>query len=324
MRAVDAAVRDRPSGASRTKRRWIPVSALDFVGCDSQRMTLAEFEELDEGRRVEFFDSAAGLAWMAREPPMAGHEQPIRILSQLAARIAMVRGSSIWCLGMTDLRLRDRSSGQLRVMQPDEMLFLDRGQWQRVGQGHLQVEEQERPDVVLEVDHTTDTRRNKVHLYEEWGFPELWVEVPDAYAPSRPRSLAMGLSIYLLKSGRYVKAAESRAFPGWRAPEIHRALNEGVMSPQTAEALARVGRALGEREGTGPEDDLLLRQQRAEGRAGLVRALLASRGIVVPEGFPSAHQRTAVAGASDAAILVAATAAGTFADFLARLDVPTS
>ena len=38
------------------------------------------------------------------------------------------------------------------------------------------------PDVVLEVDHTTDVRRAKLGLYEAWGFPEVWVEVPDAGA----------------------------------------------------------------------------------------------------------------------------------------------
>ena len=27
------------------------------------------------------------------------------------------------------------------------------------------------PDVVLEVDNTTDVRRGKLSLYESWGFP---------------------------------------------------------------------------------------------------------------------------------------------------------
>ena len=41
------------------------------------------------------------------------------------------------------------------------------------------------PDVVVEVDHTTDVRRKKLWLYEEWGFPEVWVEVPEWESPSR-------------------------------------------------------------------------------------------------------------------------------------------
>ena len=48
------------------------------------------------------------------------------------------------------------------------------------------VGEHDIPDVVLEVDHTTDVRRGKLLQYEAWGFPELWVEVPDWAASSRP------------------------------------------------------------------------------------------------------------------------------------------
>ena len=33
--------------------------------------------------------------------------------------------------------------------------------------------------MVMVVDNTTDVRRGKLALYESWGFPELWVEVPD-------------------------------------------------------------------------------------------------------------------------------------------------
>ena len=55
------------------------------------------------------------------------------------------------------------------------------------------------PDVVLEVDHTTDVRRGKLKLYESWGFPELWVEVPEHRVASRPRGLVPGLTIHLLE-----------------------------------------------------------------------------------------------------------------------------
>ena len=34
------------------------------------------------------------------------------------------------------------------------------------------VGEHDLPDVVLEVDNTTDVRRGKLGLYEEWGFPK--------------------------------------------------------------------------------------------------------------------------------------------------------
>ena len=128
-----------------------------------------------------------------------------------------------------------------------------------------------------------------------------------------------------------MEAAESRAFPGWRAVEIHRALNEPAISEETAAVLWRVGRALGEREGTGPEDDSLLgdfgRRERAlgiaegharglnTGMAGMAAAILRRRGIAVSEGF--AAELAARRGSSPEAVLEAASAAEDEADFLA-------
>ena len=102
-------------------------------------------------------------------------------------------------------------------------------------------------------------------LYESWGFPEVWVDVPDAPSPSRPRARRPGLTIHLLEDGRYRAAAESRALPGWTAAEIHEALNEAEPSARTSAVLERVGGVLGAREGTGPDDDPLMRSQRRQG-----------------------------------------------------------
>ena len=52
------------------------------------------------------------------------------------------------------------------------------------------VGEDDFPDVVLEVDHTTDVHRGKLALYEAWGFPEVWAEVPDE--PAAPASAGVG------------------------------------------------------------------------------------------------------------------------------------
>ena len=183
------------------------------------------------------------------------------------------------------------------------------------------VGEDDFPDVVLEVDHTTDARRGKLPLYESWGFPEVWVDVPEAPSPSRPRSRRPGLTIHLLEGGRYREAADSRAFPGWTAAEIHAALNEPAPSAQTSAVLERVGAALGAREGTGPDDDPLLRSQRRQGfergRAEMVRQILRSRGIEVSEEFPG--DATALAAATEAALLTAAFACTDQTDFLAAL-----
>lgn len=175
------------------------------------------------------------------------------------------------------MRLVDPEGLRLRSMHPDEMVFLRPERMDSIGVLFLQVGKDVYPDVVLEVDHTTDVRRSKLALYEEWGFPEVWVDVPDAYSPSRPRRAQPGLRIHLLEDGRYVEAEESRAFPGWRATEIHEALNEELPTAATSAVLARVGRALGEREGTSPDDNPLLGCHRAaartKGRARFVAAV---------------------------------------------------
>ena len=67
------------------------------------------------------------------------------------------------------------------------------------------------------VDNTTDVRRGKLALYESWGFPEVWVEVPEQSSPSRPAGLRPGLTIHLLEGGRFRTASSSRAFPSWTA-----------------------------------------------------------------------------------------------------------
>ena len=136
-------------------------------------------------------------------------------------------------------------------------------------------------------------------------------------------------------------AAESRAFPGWQAEEIHVALNEPAPSALTSAVVERVGAALGAREGTGPDDDPLLRSQRRQGfeqghaegraaghaagraegraetRAQMVRQILQSRGIEVSARFSTATE--AFAAASEEALLAAALGCADEAGFLAAL-----
>ena len=176
---------------------------------------------------------------------------------------------------------------------------------------------QKLPDIVLEVDHTTDVYRRKFDLYEEWGFPELWVEVPDAESRSRPKRKVPGLRIHVLgASGRFEERASSAAFAGWTAPEIHRALNEETPSAETTATLRRIGRALGEREGTGPDDSLFLKAERDEARQEGLREGL-QQGL--REGLLEAHlagQRELLQ--AQAAMRFGATSAKTLAPLLVQ------
>ena len=243
----------------------LPLSELEFTGCKAVPMTYAQLRRYDG--RLEVWDAEAETAWMVREPTSPTHENPSHGLAGLVERIAAVRGSSIKCYGSMDLLVRDEHGKPRRIMQADQTVYLHPQRAELVGADAMVVGRHSYPDVVLEVDHTTDVRRGKLKLYESWGFPEVWVEVPEHRVASRPRGLAPGLTIHLLEEGTYRASPESRAFPGWRAEAIHEAMNEAGRSVRTNEVLERLGRRLGSREGTGPDDDALMRSLRGQSRA---------------------------------------------------------
>ena len=328
------------SSASLPSPAGPPLSELEFTGCEAVPMTYEEFQRY-EGR-LEVWDAESETAWMVREPTSAYHETPSHGLAGLVERIAAVRGSPISCYGSMDLVMRDghgRRGGRgkrdahgrpRRIMQADQTVYLHPSRVELASTGVLVVGEHNYPDVVLEVDHTTDVRRGKLKLYEAWGFPEIWVEVPDVRAPSRPKGRLPGLTIHLLEGGVYRASPESVAFPGWTAEAVHEAMNEPKRSVRTNEVLERLGRRLGAREGTGPDDDALMRslrrqsraeglaEGRAEGRAEMVREMLRSRGIAVSEAFPIGVH--GFAESPEAAIVEAAFACDSEQDFNARIS----
>ena len=153
------------------------------------------------------------------------------------------------------------------------------------------------------------------------------MDVPDAGSPRR----RPGLTIHRRAADGYRTVAASVALTGWTAPEIHRALNELEMSEATRSVLERVGRALGEAAGTGPDDDPWLgahrREARAEGHAegveqGMVETvsmILRNRRLAVSDRLPALlAERLAVHGPE--ALVAAALACRDEADLLARLD----
>ncbi len=299
---------------------------LEFPGCEPMRLTRDEIDAF-EGR-LEFWDARAETAWVVREPPSPVHESPAHALAALAERIATARGSPIKCYGAMALMQRDADGAPRRIMQADQSVYLRPKRVVLPGPRAMIVDDHALPDVVLEVDHTTDVRRGKLLQYEAWEFPEVWVEVPDWSAPSRPRGLVPGLTIHVLERGAYETSVESRAFPGWTAAEIHAAMNETTPAARTYGVLERVGMLLGAREGTGPDDDPLLRSQRlqsrAEALAAMAREMLRLRGIEVSAGFAaSLTESPAFARLSEAAIVAAAHASDSEVDFLLRIRQQT-
>ena len=244
-----------------SERRQPP--APEFPGCRPMRIPRDQIADCDI--RFEYWDADTEIA-MICEPVSYYHERPAGRLARLAGLIAAARGAPIEAVGHTDLLVRNARGERQRIMQADQILFLRPAQ--AIPQGKvIEVGDDSLPDVVLEVDNTTDVRRGKLGLYESWGFPEVWVEVPDEPDESRPASVRPGLTIHLREAGDFRPAPVSRAFPGWTADEIHRALNEPELSEETTAALRRVGRSLGATEGTGPDDDPFLREERRESHA---------------------------------------------------------
>ena len=177
------------SGAAGTPRRQRnslvdhpPSSELAFPGCKPVHLPREELELYDG--RLEFWDGATETAWVC-EPNSPYHEKPGGALPSLAERIAAVRGSPITCYGSMDLMVRDEHGAPQRILQADQSLYLHPGRARLPGAVAMEWGEDDLPDVVLEVDHTTNVYRGKLRLYEAWGFPEVWVEVPN-YRAARP------------------------------------------------------------------------------------------------------------------------------------------
>ena len=235
-----------------------PYRDEDFLGCESFHLPASELDTY-EGR-LEFWDGGTETAWKVCEPTSIQHEQPSRQLAQMAGQFAMVRGSRIACFGSGDLVRMDASGRKRWLMQADEVLYLHPDRVRLTGPA-IDVDADPLPDVVLEVDHTTDVRRRKLGIYKESGFPEIWVLVPWESSARRP-----GLAIHVRRGEGYREEPTSRAFPGWKAEEIHLALTEAPMSEVAWRALERVALSMGVREGTEPEDDPLMRSQSARAR----------------------------------------------------------
>ena len=138
--------------------------------------------------------------------------------------------------------------------------------------------------------------------------------MPDVRSRSGSRRRPSGLTIHRLGPGGYRPAAASAAFPGWTAAEIHAALNEARLSEATSAGLTRVGRALGDAEGTVPDDDPWLRDQRREATLAAVAQVLRARGIAEPQDLAARLGNAAPSDLVDAAL-----ACRDGADFLARV-----
>ena len=284
-------------------------------GCRPFPLSAAEIDDYDG--RYEYWE--AGVAWELRSTsPM--HERPDKRLTELICDIAKMRGTPIAMFGTADLQERGIGGTRIRAAQADELIYLD---YRYAMPKVFVVGELPLPDVVFEVDLTTDIRDRKLDVYAAWGVAELWVEVPDADLPSKRKR--PGLTIHLLEDGRFRQCDESAAFPTLTAEEIHAAVNEPSTTEATVETVRRVGGIMGRRIGTGPEDDPFLgverrlsrREGRRDERMSMLEGFLGARGIDVTPGLRAEAHR--IAALPQDALLRAALESTDLDDFLSRL-----
>ena len=116
-----------------------------------------------------------------------------------------------------------------------------------------------------------------------------------------------------------VPAPLKRARPERMGPA--KARDEFALSERSLALVEGMGRLLGARDGTGPDDDPMLRslraESRAEGQARMVREMLLARGVELSEGFLA--DPATLAELPESAIAAAAMACDGERDFLLRL-----
>ena len=140
---------ERPSKSHRQPASPAP----KLPGCRPVTITREDIATW-EGR-FEYWDGDTETAWVVSEPTSATHEQPGARLAGLSHVIAGVRGAPIECYGTMDLLLRDEYGEKRRIMQADQSVYLH--PWRaRLPTDAMEIGRHDRPDVVLEVDHTID------------------------------------------------------------------------------------------------------------------------------------------------------------------------
>ena len=140
----------------------------DFPGCESFHLPADEVDHYEY--RLEFWDGATETAWRVCEGASIQHEEPSRRLGRMAERVESLRGSAIKSFGSGNLVRRDATGRKRWLMQADEVLYLHPGRVRLQGPA-IDVDRDPLPDVVLEVDHTTDVRRRKLGIYKRERLP---------------------------------------------------------------------------------------------------------------------------------------------------------
>ena len=146
-------------------------------------MRISRAEIVDYERRIEYWDAATEVA-MVCEPVSVYHEQPGQLLAGLLNTIAHLRGSPIATFGAADLLLRDADGTWRRILEADQTVYLHPRATRPEG-ARIEVGSDTLPDVVLEVDNTTDVRRGKLSCTNRGASRRCGSRCPSARAGPR-------------------------------------------------------------------------------------------------------------------------------------------
>ena len=299
------------------------MDATTFPGC--RAVHIARDRIADYDGRIECWDAATETA-MVCEPTSPWHERPSQRLAQMAVLIAVTRGAPIETYGTADLLVRGE---RRRIMQADQALYLHPGRDAPTGEAMV-VGEDALPDVVVGGRPVRPTCGAESSPCTKPGdCPRCGSRCRTGERRAGASNRIPGLTIHVSGPDGYHESPASRAFPGWTAAEIHRAMNEPALSMETMTVLDRVGRALREHEEAGGEDPAFLLGSRAKGRAeghAEQRALLCRQAALRFDAATAERLAARLADIDDPAVLAAAAdwivlcASG--AELLARLPRP--
>ena len=133
--------------------RSTPPLAHEFPGCDPVSLPTWDDVWAYEGR-IEYWLRETGTAWVMRDAGPV-HENAPNLLSELLTRMCLERGSRFLLAGAVYLMERDEDGEPRQVLVADQTVYLDRSVW-RPRDPAVVLGVDPLPDVLLEVDHTTD------------------------------------------------------------------------------------------------------------------------------------------------------------------------
>ncbi|MBO0350797.1 Uma2 family endonuclease [Phormidium pseudopriestleyi FRX01] len=147
--------------------------------------------------------------------PLLEHEQPNRLLSQVAYVVAEELNVEILSAGSTTLNRPDLEKGS----EPDSSFYIKNESLIR-GKRTIDLKTDPPPDLVIEVD-VTSSSIDREGIYAAMGVPEIW------------RCDRGVLKFLQLRSGNYVETEHSLAFPLLPVTEVAKFLDQSQTVGET-------------------------------------------------------------------------------------------